>query len=288
MKLRSARIMRWALGGILLTAGPAAGQARRGIRDPRQNRRLASAQVQGTIHSLQPGIVRVISDENDRWLVQVTRETRVKVQGRTDMRVLQPGRFVRFYAEFDRRGTAQGPVAELTVFDPDEGIRPGMVEAPHDDSEAASADETRAAPNGRGEPPRPRDSARRQRSRDRRDSRQRDQQQVPEIRRLFVVGQIRGFREGVLSVLVGHGKAVTVDVDESARVMIETRDYGVARGGDRIRLKGRFVGPGKLSAREIEIELASLTETSSQPGEPETPPGTSALPPPDGGTTPRE
>lgn len=288
MKRRWNRTILPVLAGTLLVAGPVAGQVQRDIRNLRQNRRLATVPVQGKIHSLRPGILRVISDENQRWLVEVTRRTLVKVQGPSDVRVLQPGRFVRFPAEFDQRGTAQGAVTELTVFDPDEGIRPGIVEAAPDNPEEASARETQVGENGPRKTRRSPGRARSRSSRADRDARLRDQQQEPETQRLFVVGQIRGFREGVLRVQVGRGKAVDVSVDPSARIMIETKDYRVARAGDRIRLKGRFAGPGKLSARQIEIELAAPADSPSPAGSPESASETPPNPPHGGESTLRE
>lgn len=74
---------------------------------------------EGTVVGVAPAGLQMLSKEtNTPWVVQITRQSEVKVTGTAEPSFLRPGLPVRFTAEVDEKGRLQQDLAELEIVTP--------------------------------------------------------------------------------------------------------------------------------------------------------------------------
>ena len=86
--------------------------------------------ISGTVKGVGPGALQVSVTEKEVWVVSVDPNIKpqdVTFTGTAEKSFLQPGMFLEFRAQVNKRGTVLEPVATLTVFTPSEARQPGLL-----------------------------------------------------------------------------------------------------------------------------------------------------------------
>lgn len=96
--------------------------------DPRQEQQQrptwTTIKESGLVHSVDRGLVRMVSHKGERWQIKVTGSTKVTLHGEVGPEALRVGTPVRFYADLDRRGNARDKIEQLTIFSPTADFMP--------------------------------------------------------------------------------------------------------------------------------------------------------------------
>lgn len=91
-----------------------------------QLQKLPALQATGTVEAVVPGYIKVLSNTNQVWVLQVLPNARCQLTGKAKPEFLSPGLYVRFVAEVNkRRGTVDQKITKLTVFTPSTFRQPG-------------------------------------------------------------------------------------------------------------------------------------------------------------------
>jgi len=235
---------------VLALAAGAEAQVFPGARGRREQPKLERFEATGTIAGVGRGQIQMITVTQQKWLVAVSPQAIVHVKGTAEPDFLRPGMFVRFTAALDKKGKAQEPVSELTIYTPSaemgigvwpEGMAVGDV----------GAEEPPPPPNpfggafGVGTPAVPRDTG-----------------------RYLVAGRMTGQRKGKLIVNFGRG-TTEIELAENAGIKVDFADYTVAKQGDSISVTRGQMYPnqvmimqanpnavGRAVALELEIQLS--------------------------------
>jgi hypothetical protein len=206
--------------------------------------------AKGTIAGVGRGQIQLITATQQKWLVAVSPQAVVHVIGTAEPSFLRSGMFVRFTAALDKKGKAQEPVSELTIYTPSAemgiGVWPeGMAVGDVGAERPAQPANPFGGGFGVGTPAVPADTA-----------------------RYVVGGRITGERRGKLIVNFGRG-TTEIELAENAAIKVDFADYTVARQGDSISVtKGKTYpnqfmllqanpnAVGRAMALEMEIQLS--------------------------------
>jgi hypothetical protein len=99
------------------------------VRNPNaQPQQLSLFRLSGTVAGVRPGMIMYRDVNNKECYAKIDKDTRrVVVTGVAEASALRPGMSVRFHATLSRRGEAEDPIAELTIFSPTAGDVPGVL-----------------------------------------------------------------------------------------------------------------------------------------------------------------
>ncbi|MCE9524422.1 MAG: hypothetical protein K8R36_00040 [Planctomycetales bacterium] len=92
-----------------------------------QNLEREQLNVAGTLKGVAPGVIQVEASEKEVWLLKLEAKPEdVNFSGSAEKSFLQPGMFLEFRAQVNKRGMVLEPVATLAVFTPSEARAPGV------------------------------------------------------------------------------------------------------------------------------------------------------------------
>ena len=254
----------------LVVASDAMAEAQR-RNQPAVKPRPLEKPLTGKLHSLVPAknLLRMVSSDNQPWIVELKKTTKVKVQGSGGPEILRPGIAVRFYAKLSSRGETVEPIRKIHIVTPDEHFQPGVTEEPGKDDAPASedlpAENSGDDDNGiEGKEDSDADTLdkddtvsdlgdRARKPNKDRQTRHSKVQKTPS-KRYWVVGQLRGIKKKKLLVLAGNAR-VRAEVDVSTRVEVDVEDLRFARPGDVVVVKGNYYVPGRANASSIDVTI---------------------------------
>jgi hypothetical protein len=181
----------------------------------------------GTIHAVAPGVLQVKGEKGAQWLVKVPENPQaIQFLAAGSVEFLQPGMFVRFTNEFDKRGIPQKAVKQLTVFTPREGNKIGVFpdSGLADDGlfEEGEVKKTKV-----------------------------------ETASFLVAGQLTAYRKGTFTVKAGNAQ-IKGELADIVQVSFDVSDYSLARQGDTIAIEGWYYEQQKthIYANTIKITAA--------------------------------
>jgi hypothetical protein len=209
------------------------GAARR-LKNPQVvQQQLPMVDVSGTLERAGPGMLGIATSQQQNFLVSFNpRTTMVTCTGTAEPSFLRPGMFVRFSGQFDKKGKLTAEIDKLTIITLNKDTRPGIYP---DENLAGAGEEDAAAPAAAAA--------------------------AADSSSYWVVGAIRGFKDGQLHVHAG-GQAVAVVLAEEPTIDVEVNDLTFIQQGDTVEAKGGLVSPaggpnpGKLMATEVKVTLA--------------------------------
>ena len=80
---------------------------------------LPELRLDGTVEEIRPGLLQILSNQGQPWMVRVLPNATVRVTGKATADLLGPGQAVGFIAEVDvRKSRVEQPVSKLIVFTP--------------------------------------------------------------------------------------------------------------------------------------------------------------------------
>lgn len=208
--------------GLAVFAVANAAQAQR---PPQQGPRPMPLDATGTVQGMQGNLLK-IDYGGVPWVIQVQPKTEIHVLGTADASFLQPGMFVSFQAELDKKGNATSPVSELQIITPRDQFSLGII--PQSEESTFEAEESGETKKG---PP-------------------------PQTGTYKVGGRIVSLRNGKMQVNA-NGQQVKADLAESPTITVDVATPSVASLGDKITLKGNYVQEGRGIATDIEITLSN-------------------------------
>jgi len=199
-------------------------------------------QASGTVKAMQRGIIQMVTDAGDQWLLKVepARPQDISFTGAADASFIKPGMWVRFQTKLTRRGDAADPLDRLEVFTPREGYGPGIVS-----DDAVRSD---GAAELFGEEPQP--NAKPKKAKPKSD----------EITVYTVAGQVsKVSRLGELTVNAA-GASVKAKIADEAKVSLDLTDLTFLQVGDKIEIRGWY--PAGQKGRAVATQV---TGSTSQP-----------------------
>jgi hypothetical protein len=200
---------------------------------PREN-----MQASGTVKGLQRGMIHLVTDAGDQWLVQVqaTRPQDVSFTGTAEPSFVKPGMWVRFQTKLSRRGDAAEPIDSVEVFTPREGYQAGVY------ADAASGGSGNAA-NLFGDDPQPE-------AKPKTKPKANDEDTV-----YTVAGQVSKIsRSGELTINAA-GTSVKAKLADEAKVRLDMAVLTFLREGDKIEVSGWH--PAGQKGRAIATQVSA-------------------------------
>jgi hypothetical protein len=193
------------------------GGARRQPEVPREN-----MEASGTVKGIQRGVIHLVTDAGDQWLVQVqaARPQDISFTGTAESDFIKPGMWVRFQTKLSRRGDAAEPVDSLEIFTPREGYEPGLyADLPTGGSNAAELF---------SDAPKPETKPKKSKAKTKPD----------EDTVYTVAGQVgKVSRLGELTISAG-GTSVKAKLADEAKVRLDMGDLTFLQAGDKIEIRG--------------------------------------------------
>jgi hypothetical protein len=228
------------LSAIALQIGLLAGVSSvpaQGINEPERE----GVRLVGTLKGLRPGLMQIEAEDGEVWLVKLeARPDEVTFTGTALPDWLRRGMWVRFRANLDQRAQADGPVRELTVFTPRDGLPLGVMPDTNLAEGLFSGPKT--------EPQKPVDP--------------RDK-----VTPCVVAGRIAGLKDNKLQVAAGNAQ-VTVAVPDDVRILVEVSDLRLAQPGDKVEIVGWKYAmiPGRAVAAQVTVSTEKpLTTIPAKP-----------------------
>jgi len=182
-------------------------------------------QAVGTIQAMRPGVIQVKAAAGDLWLVKIPKTAEVYVKGTAEVDFLQPGMFIEFVAQLDRKGRAQGKIKKLTICTPSQERFPGIFPSQEGVGLLPEAGNAPKDPNAAA----PYD----------------------------VRAQITAIKHEKLTVNSGNA-VINIELEEEPTVDVDIADYRFAKQGDKIECIGTMENERMKmgQAREVHIELS--------------------------------
>ncbi len=186
----------------------------------------------GTLQGLQPGLLHVVNDGGEQWLVKApTRTEDITYEASAHPSWLQPGMYVQFKGTFDQRGKSVKPVSQLTVITPHADTRIGAIP---DTSLGVGAGDL----FGEVKPVETNPKT-----------------QQPTTVALTVTGRLAGVENGVIRVTAGNA-VVDAQLTSDAAIAVELSNYALARPGDKVSLSGWYLQKGQGYATRLLVRAA--------------------------------
>lgn len=214
-----------------------------------QNLEKDPLKASGTIKNVAPGVLQIATGEGDMWLLKLEAKPQdVTFSGTAEKSFLRPGMFVEFRAQVSKKGVVAEPVANLIVFTPSEGRRPGV----DPDSAGGGDGGLFNEPKDEKKPdPKAKKSTR--------------------LKADDTVYRVAGAiskvgRAGDLTVSAG-GRQVRFNLAEDCKISIDINDLSFVSIGDKITVDGWFLKgrPGEGAANKIEVTATNpLTDGSKK------------------------
>lgn len=240
---------------VLAQMQTACAQGRPGMRERGRPQPSGGPPVEttGVIEAVMPPYIKVTTETNQVWILQVDPNAKVNVTGRAKLDFLKPGHYIAFSADVDkRRSVVEEKITKLTIVTPSDlkpvGAFPsqggaGFSGVPGANIAQGPAAAPAAAKAGGAA-----------------------------TERFDIVGQYTGVnKKGSATVMVPNPSfkpALTVEIAEDAEIDLDLTDpkaYVLAKKGDKIEAKGQQVGPTAAKANDILISLSEVL-TGAQSG----------------------
>jgi hypothetical protein len=188
----------------------------------------------GTIKSIGPGGLQVISAAGDQWQVALAPKAEVVVTGTATPAFLRPGMLVKFSGKFNKKAETVEPLSSITVYTPREEKKQWREEDAGSEFGKGlfKADEPMATDNKKKKKP-------------------------AESIDVSSGGAIASARGGKLSVRAPEA-TFKIALTEDAQVALDVNDVRLARVGDKVELEG-WTYPGdvtKVMANRVVIRLS--------------------------------
>ena len=238
MKTHVRPVVAGLLVGLLLVSVHAAQAQYAQAQPPKKEKFDASGTVQGV-----SGLVIQMTIGEDAWLVGLTPPkrkydkekrqyvseggTELKIEGTATLDFLKRGMFVRYTANFNRKGKTDDKVNSLTIFTPNDSQRVGIFP----ENPAIALDPNDAAAT------------------------------APYL----VAGTLVSAKNGKLSVRVA-GRTISAELAEEPVVNLSVSDLRYLAKGAKIDVKGHYFVKGKAIGETVEVQLVEpLTGTAKKP-----------------------
>jgi hypothetical protein len=230
----------------VLSSTSAIAQEEYGVRrQPQQEIPREPLQCAGTVKQISRGVIGVVSDAGDQWLMQVdARPQDLSFTGSADATFVKPGMWIRFTTKLTRRGDAKDPIATAEIYTPREGFGVGVYPEGAGQGGGEGGGELFGAPVE--EKAKPKAKA------------------EPKVRDEDVVYQVGGqvskiSRLGELTINAG-GTSVKATLAEDAKISVDVADLSFLQAGDKIEVRGWY--PAGTKGRAIANQV---TASASQP-----------------------
>ncbi|MFZ5828470.1 MAG: hypothetical protein ACOY3P_00190 [Planctomycetota bacterium] len=199
---------------------------------------------EGTLVAAAPGKLQIKMENGRPMNFLVAQNARVEFKGTAVPSFLRPGMWVKFDAELDKHGAAQGEVAVLTLFTPSNAQPPGIW--PQDPGGGIdNADEAgkKKGPTG-------------------------PHAGLPDaITPCSIAGQISAIGNRQISVRTGR-VGVKATIAEDAQIDVETEDLTFARPGDGISFRAAMTRQGVPQVTRMTVKAAQpLAPPQPPPGQ---------------------
>jgi hypothetical protein len=199
----------------------------------------------GVLKSARGPVLQIQTDEGDNWVVQVqpNRPWDISFTGAAEPSWLRPGMLVQFSSRLGKRGQAEDPITQLTVFTMKEGYQLGVLS----DSAIGGGENPSA---GLFDDPA-------EKPKEKKTKVKTDENTVYRI-----AGQITKIsRTGELTINAG-GTTVKADLADDARISVDVSDLSYAVPGDKVELRGWYVAgqKGQGYATEVRVSAAQPLE----------------------------
>lgn len=190
----------------------------------------------GTIEAIEGQLIRIRDSKNDVWILSLSDDTTVSVEGTAEREVLRPTLYVQLTAEIDRKGAIKEPLEEIEIIPTQDKTAVGLFE--EDDVDGTKPVKQLAAGTYR------------------------------------IKGRLAIFKDGQFMVMAGKHKVTgKVNADE-LEVKLKLEDFSLADRGDEVKVKAWYYdnsrpfggNPGKALAQEVVVTLAKpLEHTGKKP-----------------------
>lgn len=208
---------------------------------------LQIAQVSGTMQAIAQNKVKILAEDKNEYFAVVSEQTSLKYSGTAEPEFLMPGLLVRFSAELNQSGHAQGPVTELEVFTISQHRRM---------SQEQMRDQTPGVYQVGGEVGNaPKPGAK---TKDKTPANQ-TAASAKGAQAYRVVGQIVGVQAGKMFVQAGAVR-VQLELDPKAVIKVTSQDTTFCQIGDQVKVSGL-----RTSGEEQFIQSESLEIVGSKP-----------------------
>jgi hypothetical protein len=213
----------------------------------------------GTVKQVARGVMHVVSEEGEQWLVRVdARPQDITYMATADASFVKPRMFVRFTSKLSKRGQATEPVTSLTIFTPregyDVGVRPEAGDASDvgEGAEAGDSDEGGGTPSaaelfGGGEGAEKKAKAKADAAPD-------------ENTDYLVSGQVTKISRTGEMTIAARKATVKADLSEDAEVSLDMGNLSLLRPGDKVEFHGWHLPNQKGQAIATKV-----TATAAQP-----------------------
>ena len=230
-------VIRWLtqFGLLAIVFLPLPALAQNAVRPPEVKREPLNAT--GTIKGIRPGLLHVLTEENDQWLIQVrARPQDIAFTGPADSSFLKPGMLVRFVGKFNKRGECVEPIGSLTVFT----IREGHGLSIKPDSEPGLAGTKEFFSDAK--------------------SVEKPAKRKEEAVSYRVAGTLTKLSRNGEMTIAAPGATVKADLADDAKVSVDLNNLTYVREGDQIELRGEY-----LPAQKGQAIASWISVTAKEP-----------------------
>ena len=202
---------------------PLSARGQYGVRPPEVKPEQLNAT--GTIKAIRPGLLHVLTEDNDQWLIQVrARPQDIAFTGPADSSFLKPGMLVRFVGKFNKRGECVEPVGSVTIFTIREGhglgikpdAEPGLAGTKEFFSDAKLAEK----PAGKKD----------------------------EAISYRVAGTLTKLSRSGEMTISAPGATIKADLADDANISVDINNLSYVREGDQIEVRGQYLPAQKGQA----------------------------------------
>ena len=209
----------------------------------------------GTVKQVARGVMHVVSEEGEQWLVRVdARPQDITYMATADASFVKPRMFVRFTSKLSKRGQATEPVTSLTIFTPREGYDVGVRPTAGEGTDAGDPDEGGGTPSaaelfGGEEGPEKKPKARA------------NANSTPDENTDYLVsGQVTKISRTGEMTIAARKATVKADLSEDAEVSLDMGNLALLRPGDKVEFRGWHLPNQKGQAIATKV-----TATAAQP-----------------------
>lgn len=214
---------------------------------------LQIAKVSGTMQAAQLNQIKFVGEDKKEYFAVFSNQTSLHYKGTAEPDFLVPGLLVRFSAELNQSGLAQGPVNELEIFTfnqsrrlSPEQVREQTAGVYQVDSEVANGKKPADKPDKNAE----------------KATAKKTGASGKDVQKYRVVGQFAGAKQGKMFVQAGSVQ-VQFELDPKAAIKVTSYDPTFSQIGDQIKVSGL-----RMSGQEQFIQCESLEIIGAKPLEP--------------------
>jgi len=194
-----------------------------------ENAQRENVRALATIKGVRPGLLAVVNDEGDQWLVKVdARPQDIKFVASAKQEWLRPGMIVRFKNTFDRKGKPLASVQQLEVISIRSDTKLGLI------PESKFGGPAKALFSNQEPEPK---------------------KQTPAKTAVFTVaGKLQAIKDGKIVVVAGQ-RAVRSELAENAKISVDLANYSLAGEGDSVEITGWYYEgqENRVYARQLTI-----------------------------------